>query len=123
MRRLIALLRLRCPHCYRGPLFRSFWQMYEQCPVCGITYEREHGYFMNAIFFGYILGFIVLLPVNILMFIWEVPPIYFLVANVVGLTLISPLVFRYSRALWMHLDEMIDPRPDEIPLESEPLDG
>lgn len=117
MRRLIAFLRLRCPHCLRGAIFKSLWQMHDRCPHCGVAYEREPGYFMNAIFFGYVLSFIAMLPLNVLLFIWEVAPIYFLVGNLLLLTLLSPLIFRYSRALWMHLDGMLDPRPDPVPAE------
>lgn len=115
MRRLIAFLRLRCPHCYSGRVFHGVWQMYDHCPVCGIAYEREQGYFMNAIFFGYVIGFLAILPINVFLYLREAPPIWFLVGTILTLTLLSPLVFRYSRALWMHLDEMLDPRPETPP--------
>lgn len=110
MRRLVAFFLLRCPHCYRGRIFHGVWQMYEQCPNCGIVYEREQGYFMNAIFFGYVIGFLAILPLNVFLYVREAAPIWFLVGTIGTLTLLSPLVFRYSRALWMHLDEMLDPR-------------
>lgn len=114
MRRLIAFLRLRCPHCFQGPIFYGVWQMHTECPICGIRYEREQGFFMNAIFFGYILGFVAILPLNVLLYIYEAPPIWFLIGTLLLLTLLSPLIFRYSRALWMHLDEMLDPRPNGV---------
>ena len=113
MRRLFAFLRLRCPHCLQGRIFHGLWQMYPRCPVCGIVFEREPGFFMNAIFFGYVLGFLLVLPLNVLLYIYEAPPIWFLIGTLLVLTLLSPLLFRYSRALWMQLDEMLDPREDE----------
>lgn len=117
LRRLIAFLTLHCPHCLRGKVFYGLFQMYEYCPVCGIPYEREQGYFMNAIFFGYVLGFIAILPLNVALYIMEVAPIWFLVGTLLSLTLLSPIVFRYSRAIWMHIDELLDPRPEPIPEE------
>jgi uncharacterized protein (DUF983 family) len=99
----------------RGKLFQSLWQMHETCPACGIVYEREQGYFMNAIFFGYILSFLAMLPFNVVLYVREVAPIWFLVGNLVLLTLLSPLVFRYSRALWLHIDEVLDPHQAPIP--------
>ena len=87
--------------------------MYPHCSVCGILYEREPGFFMNAIFFGYVLGFLLVLPLNVLLYIYEAPPVWFLIGTLLVLTLLSPLLFRYSRALWMHLDEMLDPRKDQ----------
>lgn len=117
MRRLIAFLALRCPHCLRGKIFSGLWQMRETCDVCHIQFEREQGYFMNAIFFGYILGFLAILPLNIVLYIREVAPIWFLVGTLLSLVLLSPLIFRYSRAMWMHIDEMLDPRPEPVPPE------
>lgn len=112
MARVLAFLRLRCPHCLRGKLFQGLWQMPERCSVCGTEYEREQGYFMNAIFFGYVLGFIAILPLNIFLYVREAPPIWFLIGTLLLLTLLSPILFRYSRALWMYLDERLDPRDD-----------
>lgn len=89
--------------------------MYETCPVCGIEYEREHGFFMMSIFFGYILGFIAVAPVLIVLFLLNVSiPVYFIGSAVVLIPL-SPLIFRYSRVLWLHLDELMDPRPATPP--------
>lgn len=112
MRRLFALLLLRCPHCCRGPIFAGIWQMNARCPVCGVVYERETGYYMNAIFFGYVLGFLLILPLNVLLYYYKAPLFWFGVGTLALLVLASPLIFRYSRALWMHLDEMIDPRSE-----------
>jgi len=36
-------------------------------------------------------------------------PWYFIVSLVV-LVIFSPLIFRYSRAIWLHIDEVLDPR-------------
>ena len=85
--------------------------MHEQCPNCGIEYEREHGYFMMSIFIGYILGFLIMVPILVVLFLMKVPiAVYFIVSTIV-LIPVSPLIFRYSRVLWLHLDEMMDPRP------------
>ncbi len=36
-------LRKRCPHCGEGPLFARGWTHVEQCPWCGLVYERNPG--------------------------------------------------------------------------------
>ncbi len=33
----------RCPHCGKGPLFRTWFKLHETCSVCGFKYERNHG--------------------------------------------------------------------------------
>jgi uncharacterized protein (DUF983 family) len=111
LRRFIALLRLRCPHCLEGRVFTGLWQMRENCPACGVTYERETGYFMNAVFIAYLMGLIVLIPVTILLLLLKAPIYCFFLGPALALLLLAPLLFRYSRLLWMHIDEMVDPRP------------
>jgi uncharacterized protein (DUF983 family) len=108
--RLSAILHTRCPHCLEGKVFASLWKMHANCPVCGVEYEREHGYFMAAIFFGYILGFVAILPFCILLYLNDAPIIWYLVVCTIVLVVLSPLIFRYSRVIWMHLDELMDPR-------------
>lgn len=111
--RLGALLRFRCPHCLRGAVFSGVWQMYEHCPLCGIRYERESGYFMNSIFIGYVLAFLILVPMMLVLYFRQVSAITFLIYVSIVATLLSPLVFRYARVVWMHMDELMDPRANK----------
>jgi uncharacterized protein (DUF983 family) len=86
-------------------------KMHETCPVCGIEYEREHGFFMMSIFIGYILGFIAVVPVLIVMYLMDASILAYFVVSAVILVPLSPYIFRYSRILWLHLEEILDPRP------------
>jgi uncharacterized protein (DUF983 family) len=109
--RLKAILHARCPHCLQGKIFSSFMKMYETCPVCGIEYEREHGFFMMSIFIGYILGFIAAIPALIILLLLDAPIYAYFVVPAIILFPLAPLIFRYSRVIWLHLDELMDPRP------------
>src|SRR3954467_1228327 len=48
--RIGAMLRMRCPRCLRGKLFRGLFDMWERCPQCGFVFEREPGYFTGAMY-------------------------------------------------------------------------
>src|SRR5437899_10038697 len=54
--RLWSIVRLRCPRCFDGKVFRGSFQMNETCPVCGMRFEREQGYFLGAMYASYFLG-------------------------------------------------------------------
>src|SRR5438046_7136701 len=43
-------LKLRCPDCGLGPLYRKAFRMHTHCEYCGLIYEREQGYFVGAIY-------------------------------------------------------------------------
>jgi uncharacterized protein (DUF983 family) len=79
--RLQAMLRGLCPRCRQGRIFRGQLAMHEACPVCGLRFGREAGYYTEWALAG---------------------------AGVVFL-LFVPAVFRYSRVVWIHFDRWIEP--------------
>lgn len=112
LQRLPALLLCRCPHCLRGPVFAGLLGMHESCPVCHARYERETGYFMNSIFVGYVISFVLVIPVIVLLALYRPSPLAFALGIAAAYALIAPITFRYARVIWMHMDEMMDPREE-----------
>jgi uncharacterized protein (DUF983 family) len=108
--RLLAILLCRCPICLRGRVFRSLLGMNPDCPHCGVHFERETGYFLNAMFFAYVLGFLILAPTMLYLYLRQVSTLWFTVIVTAETLLLWPWVFRYSRVLWLHVDQLIDPR-------------
>ena len=110
-RRLLALLRQRCPRCCQGKIFRNRFELQDPCSVCGLIFQREEGYFLGAMYASYLIsslllcgGFFIgreLLPG------WKD---LYIVALVFVLYLpLVPSVYRYSRTLWIHFDRWIAP--------------
>ncbi len=87
--------------------------MHTHCPVCGVKYERETGYFLNSMFIGYAAGFLVLVPTAVLLYFLDVSILVFSIVIIGETLLLTPLIFRYARILWMHADQVLDPRKSE----------
>ncbi len=108
-----AILRQRCPHCREGRVFRSATEMNPGCPVCGLPFEREEGYFLGAMYVSYAISMVVLglmmWVASLLLPTWDLG-ILVLVACVFYLPLV-PMVFRYSRVIWIHFDRWAWPGP------------
>lgn len=105
-----AILAQRCPRCLRGRVFDGLVRMHPTCPSCELAFEREQGYFLGAMYFSYGLGLLAIgAPVTWLIFVRAHP---WLVVGVAAalLLLLAPLLFRYSRVLWLHFDQHFDPR-------------
>ena len=49
VRLLVGGLCLRCPRCGARSLFRTWFAMHERCAVCQLRFEREQGYFLEAV--------------------------------------------------------------------------
>ena len=101
----------RCPRCYEGRVFKSAAVMNEKCPRCGLTFQREPGYFLGAMYYSYGMG-VVFLAVVTLALMWAFPGhddrLMVLCAAVLFVPFV-PLVFRWSRILWMFMDQLVDP--------------
>ena len=89
-------------------------RMAPTCAVCGTKFEREHGYFLNAIFVAYAIYGVLFAPIALYGYFTQrflTVTIFFVIA----ILLLAPFTFRYSRVLWLYFDEAMDPRPEPIP--------
>jgi uncharacterized protein (DUF983 family) len=105
------MLLQRCPHCLRGRVFSGAVRMNENCPVCGVRFAREPGYFLGAMYVSYPLAAIVLglLAWALQALRPEWPWVLCLGLAFVPFLFLVPLVFRYSRVIWMYFDHWADP--------------
>jgi uncharacterized protein (DUF983 family) len=103
-----------CPRCCAGNIFRkSIWLwpgMNERCPVCGLKFEREDGYFLGALYIGYGLGIGAIAGLSVL--VWEVTKWPIMKSAVWGMILfvpLAPVLTWMARVLWIWMDQAIDP--------------
>ncbi len=110
---LIRALFLRCPHCGKGKLFRRGFTMYERCPVCGWSFEREEGYWTGAVAVNLVVTELLVTLLVVPLAVWLAitqQPITLLVITGLPLAFILPFVFfRHSKSFWMSIDFMLHP--------------
>lgn len=112
-----GIVRQLCPRCRQGAIFRaSLWRgylkMHERCPVCGLKYDREPGYFMGAMYISYLVSILPTLAIVLLLWRWTGWPFdtVMLGAFVCYLPLV-PAVTRWARVIWIYVDQHFDPAP------------
>ena len=91
-------LRLRCPVCGNGKLFRTYFRMYDTCSVCGVGFAREHGQWVGSLDLNtFVVAFVLMIgaafsplwPLGLSLAVWG------------GAAIVVPLAtFRFSRGLW-----------------------
>jgi hypothetical protein len=88
--------------------------MLERCASCGLLFERETGYFIGAIYINYALTIGLALLGYFLLEAWFQPSPGWQVAVWGIFAVLFPLwSYRYSKALWLALDHLVDPRGGE----------
>ena len=112
--RLVVLvaraIRLRCPGCGRGKIFRGWFTMHEACPHCGRPFQRGPGFFLGSIYFNYGVTALLVTVMYFAFFFGEVLTDRQLLVVTLAFALVFPLwFFRYARALWVAFDELWDP--------------
>jgi uncharacterized protein (DUF983 family) len=112
LRRLFAVLLQRCPRCLQGHVYHGLVAMHDICPRCNYQFGREPGYFTGAMFASYTLAVPILFV--IFMELWHFfsdtwPLTVNLLVTFVAFLPFVPIIFRYSRVIWMHLDWKLDP--------------
>lgn len=101
LRVLYLTLRLRCPACQQGAMFRSMFQMHVRCPVCGVVFERDHGEVTGGMAINTILMSVLAVVGGVLAVVTTIPTVWLLV-GVAGTMIITGVVcYRYTRALWV----------------------
>jgi uncharacterized protein (DUF983 family) len=102
-------VRLRCPACGLGPLYRSFFQMQDGCDYCDLVFLREQGYFVGAIYLNVVateaLIFSTYVALTFLLRVADEATYTILFS----LAFVLPLIFnRHARSLWLSLDYVLD---------------
>lgn len=102
----------KCPRCRKGDMFAGpllslgSKKMFEQCPHCALTFEKEPGYFYVSMYFSYVFVVAQLIAASILTYMFtsgsDNPWIY-IAACSIAVLLLSPFNYRYSRICLMYL--------------------
>jgi uncharacterized protein (DUF983 family) len=110
MSTLGAILRQRCPRCHEGRIFRRRLTVNWFCPVCELRFLREPGYTTVAIELSYLFTVPILVLLTAFFAVVMRLPIEWAAAAAALVFLpLSPVIFRYSRVLWIYLDQRLDP--------------
>jgi uncharacterized protein (DUF983 family) len=103
----------RCPYCGSRGIYDGYLALRAACPTCGVTFEREEGYFLGAYALNLIVAEFLGLGLALLLIfrtglrhvdlIWQE---VVAVALAVGFPL---LFFPYSRTVWIAMDLVFHP--------------
>ena len=110
-------IRRRCPRCGERDVFASYFKLKPSCPRCGMSFEREEGFWLGAyvINFGVGEGMVGLL-LMVFLFVKvnnpDVPLAPWLISGTVLGIVLPLLFFPSSRTVWAAFDLAMNPQED-----------
>ncbi len=109
-----AIIKGKCPKCrvgniYTKPIYSLTGQkIHDHCPHCGMTYEREPGYFYAAMYVSYPMNCAEMITLGVATYVLSGGNLEFdslwlyLTVIFTGCLLLAPLNYRYSRVILLH---------------------
>lgn len=109
--KLYSVFAQKCPCCHEGDLFSHsnaynfsrMADMPDNCPVCGENFRREPGFYYGAMYVSYALTIALSVAVFVAMYTFATPHWkWYLITNAISILILFPLIFRWSRAVWIN---------------------
>ena len=110
--KLLNIVRMRCPKCHQGTFFEGHpYQLTRiglvkaSCSHCGLKYELEPGFFQGSYYVSYALAVALFVALWILksLFLPNLNYLTTLISMVIALLVLAPLLFAFSKVIWIHL--------------------
>ena len=117
----LSILTQKCPRCHTGNIFENnnmyklsqLTKMHQSCPHCNENFRREPGFYFGAAFVSYALMVAADAFLGILIYLFIGNPLDLVsltISSVVVLNIIlMPMVYRYSRILFLYIFVKFDP--------------
>src|SRR3954468_15928837 len=112
---LPALLKMKCPQCRSGEVFKdpnpyhlkNLGDMHHYCPVCNLNLRPEPGFYFGGAIVSYPLMVIYNLIVAVAFYLITGDLFNHILALMLTLTaatvLVAPVMFRYSRIIFLYV--------------------
>jgi uncharacterized protein (DUF983 family) len=101
----------KCPRCAEGRIFETFTKVRAKCAKCGLSFDRESGYFLGALYIEYgIAGAILAVLTLILHAVLTLRLQTAILAAFIVFLPFIPLTIHLSRTLWIYWDNAVDPQ-------------
>ena len=117
--KLYSIFTFTCPRCHEGKLFKhrrtyakGFTELNKKCAVCKEDFEREPGFYFGAAYVSYALTVALWVALYVALTVFDLiglmefsffdDGILFLVTGVILLILLLPLIYRFSRVIWIN---------------------
>lgn len=118
-----SMLKGKCPRCRKANIFcepnpyvfNKMFLMPEHCDSCGLKFNKEPGFFYGSMYVGYGLSvaYLVAFYVAMVVLLQDFEVETYLLLSIISLLVLTPVIFKLSRSIWLSMFEKYDPKAIE----------
>ena len=100
----------RCARCGGGHLFERWFTMVDDCPRCGLHFEREQGYWAGALAINIgiaIIVFVVAFAVGLALTVPDIPVVPLLAVLIPLMIAVPTVAYPFSKTIWVAVDRAL----------------
>lgn len=102
-------LRLRCPDCGKGSIFRAPFCQNEACAECRTSFNPEPGFYLGAMQINIVINEFMVTILFFTLYLSTEIPWGVLVALTAALAVVMPVLsYHHSRSLWLTASRFLD---------------
>ncbi|MEJ6797970.1 MAG: DUF983 domain-containing protein [Crocinitomicaceae bacterium] len=112
MSKLKSIFKMKCPRCQEGNFFvshpydlKNAGKTYDECPNCGLDYQREPGYYFGALYVSYALGVAIFATIywSFALFVKDYSVWWPILVIAVASILTGPYLYALSKIIWINM--------------------
>ena len=114
----------RCARCGSRHLFTRWFTMVDDCPRCGLHFEREAGYWAGALAINIGIAavvFVVAFAIGLVLTVPDVPVVPFLAVLIPLMIIVPTFGYPFSKTIWVAVDRAFLQRLDHNEARAEPF--
>ena len=114
----------KCPQCRDADMFcennpyklKSLFLMKKYCDKCGLVFNKEPGFFFGSMYVGYGLsvGYLMTFYAVMIILVPDFEVETYFIFGIGSLLLLTPVIFKVSRSIWINMFVNYDPDAIEI---------
>jgi len=112
--------RCKCPRCGLGPLFGGVVRMHRRCPLCGLSYYPESGFYLGGMIINYIVTVWIIVGIYLLsLLLPDLPELIDWSTNakillwMIFTVALSLSLWRHCQSIWLGLNYWVEPHESD----------
>ncbi len=91
-----------CPQCGKGHIYKTFFEMNEDCPCCKYRFKRDSGFFVGSWIINYGICTVLIMPIFLFLLFSDSGMGFSIIFSLVLIALLQIILIPFARKVWIN---------------------